>query len=1482
MNKLHVLLAALLLAAILAPPSDAHVVDRLDMEIIAFESPAKAGQEFRATLEIIADGDQQITDFTIEGEGWSGLGWDPVKGVSLSEDKPLVVTFSGTCRRPDEPLTIIVRTDQKSIRRIITVGGSEFERRRKALPLKKADFHVPQPWKNSEAMAFTPEPGAPSVMFEVDQLADDFPVDGPKDKNWTKDSWDIRIHGRFIYVRDEDTIIGADGLSIFAYDSDAGVDDLLGSSITDAYGYFDFIVHWDSQPFQPSPDLYVKFKTSNSEVELRDLFHTLPYSFETGVHGNYTNTELDLGVIYPSNENDMDLPHLISNFTHFWRYINIHGGHDTRYLEVRYPGDEDDGSYYNRVSETIQLPTSKRWSSGTQAHEYGHHIMNCFLPDMPEIDYCNGNCDENPPFDCSHCRWCEEEHPISWTEGWAQYSGHRIPNSFDATYGIPCINAKDFADIETCDEDGLYHDPIKTEGFVAAFVVDIEDVDEDDDPYSLNFHDQVNLTDRNILDTLNSGNATTAMGFFQDLKEDFPNDTEDMWFTGMNNGIDIDNDTPMACWPLTCLSHQVGEPSSNPNISFYWPTPWDDASGVEDYYVSISYSPEEPLHYSAINGVNTYTVEDAPPGSYYFNIQPMDRAGNICTTYTSVGPIVIVEPQPINLAFQQPEGWGFYIVPRNTQDASLDYCPLPETLDSMEPTYWNLAGRNEGDLNTGANTITALMVDGEIKDSYNWGDLPGWCPFMVMNEGPELIFGGLHSITGVLDPDDLISETDENDNMIGWQFAWRPPLINPGTVYSNGFGVPDPMGGWDTLPAAWKFHNCYGLQFNSTGWWNAFVTWCGDPAVDYDLRLFDVNEDPAVGFRLTREASNQPAGWVDAVIVNRNQTGSMAWDTAVFNPNLHSGTHRFEHITSVEVAYGDSINEVMADDEYLMMREFNVGYLETGGISLDLWTDPPQADVQFSWRDMDFTTGDILDADATALTGADGHAHLEVEALEEGYTCLMICRQPKDGDEDLTVTYRIRPTLPDLTPGFVAGWYGPVVPRNDAGAVPGQVALPASLSGDVENTWFNYAVENISTGTAWAAMRFHIMIDEGQHSFTKFYLFDIEGGETKTIINDGPRTVSAGRHSVVLDIDRNNNMAELDEENNTWGRQYNWRPPQWNSPGFVTRDVPPSMIAGWSDIQAGGLYYNCDGLDSEYTNAYWRAIAVMPGGESDVDVRLHEQATSPVNGFGSNLVRSSWGPAQSDYVLVNYNLTDWRAFDAGVLGVSGSQDYQAEVLHETWLGSEAVDYGPVSMGAEDILDLYEMRLPVGTWRVSVENVSGSVDWGLSFHRSDMPYMNKNDVQDDAAAWYEPGGADEEITITIEDVAYSAITVWKVGSADMGAAGEYILHVVEGGASSVDGQEIPSVTRMAGVYPNPFNPQTTVAFELAEAAAVNLAVYDLTGRLVATLVRETYPAGRYRQVWRGKDDSGRQVASGMYVVRMRAGDATDLKKVMLVK
>ena len=92
----------------------------------------------------------------------------------------------------------------------------------------------------------------------------------------------------------------------------------------------------------------------------------------------------------------------------------------------------------------------------------------------------------------------------------------------------------------------------------------------------------------------------------------------------------------------------------------------------------------------------------------------------------------------------------------------------------------------------------------------------------------------------------------------------------------------------------------------------------------------------------------------------------------------------------------------------------------------------------------------------------------------------------------------------------------------------------------------------------------------------------------------------------------------------------------------------------------------------------------------------------------------------------------------------------------------------------------------------------------------------------------------------------------------------------------------SYERRLSTFPNPFNPTLTVEFVLESAAAVEVTVFDLSGARVRTLVREQRPAGPHAVEWLSDDDAGQRVASGVYFVRLSAGDWRETRKVVLLK
>jgi hypothetical protein len=100
--------------------------------------------------------------------------------------------------------------------------------------------------------------------------------------------------------------------------------------------------------------------------------------------------------------------------------------------------------------------------------------------------------------------------------------------------------------------------------------------------------------------------------------------------------------------------------------------------------------------------------------------------------------------------------------------------------------------------------------------------------------------------------------------------------------------------------------------------------------------------------------------------------------------------------------------------------------------------------------------------------------------------------------------------------------------------------------------------------------------------------------------------------------------------------------------------------------------------------------------------------------------------------------------------------------------------------------------------------------------------------------------------------------------------------------ATDAVHAPAVTRLVGNAPNPFNPMTTLYFDLALAGDVSLGVYDVSGRFVKQLAHGPMTAGSHGLRWDGTDSHGHGVAAGVYVARLVAGGSVDTRRMVVVK
>ena len=148
-----------------------------------------------------------------------------------------------------------------------------------------------------------------------------------------------------------------------------------------------------------------------------------------------------------------------------------------------------------------------------------------------------------------------------------------------------------------------------------------------------------------------------------------------------------------------------------------------------------------------------------------------------------------------------------------------------------------------------------------------------------------------------------------------------------------------------------------------------------------------------------------------------------------------------------------------------------------------------------------------------------------------------------------------------------------------------------------------------------------------------------------------------------------------------------------------------------------------------------------------------------------------------------------------------------------------------------------------------------------------------------------GSANLDTTWMIKNLAEGTY-YWSVQAVDNAFAGSpfaledsFSIVLTDAGEPGVD---LPKAVMLYQCYPNPFNPSTTIMFDLPEPAHVKLCVYNVKGELIATLVNQHMTEGRKEVTWGAKDNRGQAVSSGIYFYRLVAGDFVPIKKMVLLR
>ena len=1493
MKTKRILLAAMLLlagAAVLpgAGPALATVGPPVGVRLLGGPQLAKPQEVFTGEIEITAGEFGYLSGFQMEGEGWRVMDLDAPPAVQLAKSDRMVVRFSAVPTDPDMKIALVFEWEDVRVKRSFDLSEAHYRLMTEGGGVRPIEG---EPWSGNVPQAAGTVPGRPEDWVR------------PAEKD--AQSYNITVTGGWYYAMPDTFPVGyisTEEMLVEIYADDW----LETTTYTNINGRFSATFSWPG--LFSYPDIRVRFVAVSGHINVRDFTTGHTYYWWTGTWHDFQGTLLDVGSLTSANEFVMPVMHQLQTLTRVWRWFNALGTGPGP-VDVRFPAD---GEFFGEGG--IHIPSDPgnldypdpAWNEGGYAHEYTHYWQSVFAPQQP-FNYCNGICDgdlPDPP--CGHCYWCPENGAVVVLEGFPGATGDFIPKELEIQYGLPLVESGNSEDIMSCGVTGWnYPDPDHTEGLYGAMLRDIFDSTQDQHPDFAPWRDRLSQGAARIVEITHLDNPQSPVAFLNAYHTRYPTvNVEDLWETAMNCGIDMDVVPPGAVTNLHSTSHTVAVASPDQTVDMTWTRATDDASGIMGYSVLISASLGLPDLIQDIGDVTVYHTDPLATGSYYISVRALDRAGHWSASSAWSGPYVIRDPEPADLVTHLSFGWTRPLVPRENAGATGTNVPEPVTLvGNSAATWWNLNGLNAGEAATTGGFTCRILVDGEDWTAKSWGSIGPGGNYMAVNEGPLTVRGGRHTFEVFHDGLEQILETDETNNRWAHQWVWTPYLLPLYTLVDRGT-PPEAAAGWDSvIDGSSVYYNCDGLSFFTSNYVGAFYSWdtvyayAADNEVDFDCRMHAHTTGAGNGFTSSGVLgySTRPAGYLDAVLVNGNTQGAVTRDVGVLNryQTPAGNDYKVMRLRASEIVLGNTRVTSLGEGAMMAFSRFNVDVADTGWYTVTVTVDPPTQPMNLNFYLPTFTNGALAQY-AAQYAVAGGLAKVDRHLTLTGRHALIVYRDPKDGGEPCSVTVAIEPAQPDFTSYTPNDWHSPVVPRPAADGTSFRVDPPDTLHGNQDLSFFNLAWMNQGHG-AWTTdgvvyARAEVIIDGQTPLVERTITFALPGQTMRTNDRTG-RNVPGGRHTAALVTDRLAEIPEFDESNNAWGEQYCWSPLVLDFAVEEARSSPPDRVGGWYDVRSGEpLYYNCDGLRLPGVQQdMWRGIGVMPEAGGDVDLRLHYQLYGAKSGFAAPSCGSYWGQGEIDFVLVNgHGLPPVGgpfpyALDAGVVLAGDPAAYVAEAVVSTALtpGHDQT-YGPYTLGGEHLLHLYELYLTEGPWHVELQNLSGAVDWGISLYAPDAYFLAKSAAMEGGIGWQNGEGQGETIEVAAPHEGWYALAVWKTGALVQSEAGSYQLRVVAGMSGAPGQPEVPVRTALVSIQPNPFNPRTEIAFDLAGDGPVEISVYDLRGLRQRTLVAGEQPAGRHKIIWDGKDDRGLGVASGVYLVRLKAGQFQQTAKISLLK
>ncbi len=358
---------------------------------------------------------------------------------------------------------------------------------------------------------------------------------------------------------------------------------------------------------------------------------------------------------------------------------------------------------------------------------------------------------------------------------------------------------------------------------------------------------------------------------------------------------------------------------------------------------------------------------------------------------------------------------------------------------------------------------------------------------------------------------------------------------------------------------------------------------------------------------------------------------------------------------------------------------------------------------------------------------------------------------------------------PDCYPAIPGGWSYSFTPRDNNTATEGNCLISASLSGNANDTYLNFACYNAGPTPAPHG-------EGGDDVYTRLFIDNawvfwvnvaptIPANSWHRWNNWGPITVRGGRHQTQWWIDPLDEFNEESETNNWIYRQFSWSPLVLTNNTAVVRDAPP--LKDWGSP----TYFSGDGFRA--TGAWWTAVGILPQSGQDIDLYQYPNTYGSTSGYSTTEVFSSYGAGSCDWVLANGNvLADFgetRMYQAVREDDASTLDYAIEADASITVGSPYEE--AQAFTAYEVLDVFEFAPGNGNqFYVAVKNITGNIDLQFTIVAPGSNYYDRADIW----AFRNSGGVNETEwgVFTADAAGWYACVVFKPTSTGYNNAGNY--------------------------------------------------------------------------------------------------------------